>query len=354
MTKRAAIILAGGKGKRFQTAKGKWQDKALAELNGKPLLVHAINNIQDTVEEIVVVVDNNELRTNQYRETLEKFEVKNASIVTDIEARSLSGPLVAILTGLKATRADYCITIPADVPLLSKKVAEYLFDEINSSLIAVPMWPNGRLETLLMVLERQTTLEIAEVLCQLGRSRPDDIIRGIQKALFASPLGKIKELDPELQSFININTPEDLRRLQPRQGQGTFAENVRLNLGVLPTWEIQRLATASLKRDVGDFLEASSTFSVCAIELENKDLFFWAAIAWENKGKSLLSVHVQDMNKDMNGSLIDEAEFSLSKAAQNYGSEAEVYLYNHCLGLAERAKADKSWCEIQVEKMTSK
>ena len=350
MTKRAAIILAGGKGKRFQSANGKWQDKALAELNGKPLLVHAINNIQDNVEEIVIVVDNNELRINQYRETLVKFKVKNASIVTDLEAQNLSGPLIAILTGLKATNADYCITIPADVPLLSNKVADYLFDEISSSLIAVPMWPNGRLETLLMVLERQTTLEIAEVLCQLRRSRPDDIIRGTQKVLFASPLGKIKELDPELYSFININTPEDLSRLQPRQGQGTFADNVRLNLGVLPIWEIQRLATASLKYAVGDFLEASEDFSVCAIELENKDLFFWAAIAWENKGKSLLSMHVQDMNRE----LTDIVEFSLLKAAQNYGSEAEVYLFNHCFGLAERAKADKSWCEIQVEKMTAK
>jgi len=350
MTKRSAIILAGGKGRRFQSAYGKWQDKALAELNGKPLLVHAINNIQDIVEEIVVVVDNNELRINQYRETLVKFEVKNASIVTDLKARNLSGPLIAILTGLKATHADYCITIPADVPLLSRKVAEYLFDEINSSLIAVPMWPNGKLETLLMVLERQTTLEIAEGLCQLGRSRPDDIIRGTQKALFASPLGKIKELDPELHSFININTPEDLRRLQPRQGQGTFADNVRLNLGVLPIWEIRQLAKASLKRDVGDFLEASETFSVCAIELENKDLFFWAAIAWENKGKSLFSMHVQDLSRELTG----EIEVSLLKAAQNYGSEAEVYLYNHCFGLAERAKADKSWCELQVEKMTAK
>ena len=88
MTKRAAIILAGGKGKRFQSTNVKWQDKALAELNGKPLLVHAINNIQNVVEEIVVVVDNNEFRTNQYRETLEKFEVKNASIVTDVKPRN--------------------------------------------------------------------------------------------------------------------------------------------------------------------------------------------------------------------------------------------------------------------------
>ena len=57
MTKRAAIILAGGKAARFQSAPDKWQDKALAELHGKPLLVHAIENIGDFVDEIIVVIN---------------------------------------------------------------------------------------------------------------------------------------------------------------------------------------------------------------------------------------------------------------------------------------------------------
>jgi hypothetical protein len=77
-----------------------------------------------------------------------------------------------------------------------------------------------------MVLERTPALEITEILCHLGRSHTDDIIRGALKAVFVSPLGKIKVLDPELLSFVNINSPEELKRLQPRQGQGDFAENV--------------------------------------------------------------------------------------------------------------------------------
>ena len=168
MIKRAAIILAGGKAKRFQTTtQDKWQDKALAELDGKPLLVHAIENIQDIVEEIIVVVNENQIRKVQYQNVLQKYCVKKAKIVIDLEIKNLSGPLIAILTGLKLAKADYCITIPCDVPMLNPKVAEYLFDIINGSLVAVPMWPNGRLETLLLVLERKSTLEIATVLSQL-------------------------------------------------------------------------------------------------------------------------------------------------------------------------------------------
>ena len=99
------------KPKDFKPHKDKWQDKALAELDGKPLLVHAIENIQDIVEEIIVVVNENESRISQYHKVLEKYHVKNARIVTDLKIKNLSGPLVAILTGLKFAQCrllHYC------------------------------------------------------------------------------------------------------------------------------------------------------------------------------------------------------------------------------------------------------
>jgi molybdopterin-guanine dinucleotide biosynthesis protein A len=347
MTKRAAIILAGGKAKRFQTTQDKWQDKALAELDGKPLLVHAIENIQDVVNEVVVVVNENETRIHQYRNVLEKYQLQKAKTVTDLKINNLSGPLIAILTGLKFADADYCITIPCDVPMLSKKVAHYLFGEINGSYVTVPMWPNGRLETLLMILERKSTLKIASVLCQLGRSHPDDIIRGSLQTMFVSPLGEIKALDPELRSFVNINCQEDLSRLIPRQGQGPFVENVRLNMGDLSVDEIQQLIAGSSERDEANFLEASKIFSKCAIELEREKLFFWAAVSREYEAKSLLSLF-EPQGGD------ESIKDALMKAAQNYGLEAKIYEENRCYLLAERAKADKSWCELRVEKLRVK
>jgi len=339
MTKRAAIILAGGKAKRFQTTKDGWKDKALAELNGKPLLVHAIENIQDVVDEIVVVVNENGSRIFEYQDVLGKHHLKKTRIVTDIKIKNLSGPLMAIFTGLKVANADYCITIPCDVPMLNRNVAEYLFSEINGFYVVVPMWPNGRLETLLMVLERKTTLEIANVLCQLGRSHPDDIIRGSLKTQFISPLGEIKTLDPELRSFVNINSQEDLNRLLPRQGQGAFSENVQLNLGLLSVDEIHRLEVASSKKDSSDFLEASQKFSDSAIRLEKEGLFFWAAVSREFEAKSLLGLFERCSKNESMKDIKDV----LLKAAQNYGLEAKIYEKNRCYLLAERARADKLW-----------
>jgi len=343
MTKRAAIILAGGKGTRFQTSMGTWQDKALAELDGKPLLVHAIENIQDLVDEIVVVVNENESRISLYHSILEKIYVSKARIVPDLKCQNLSGPLVAILTGLKSTNADYCITVPCDMPLLSPKVAEYLFSEIKGAHVAVPMWPNGRLETLLMVLERKSTLEIADALCKLGRSHPDDIIRGSTNSLFVSPLGEIKVLDPELCSFVNINSHEDLSRLQPRQGKGSDPENLRLNLASVAFVKIRDITEAFLKRDSHNFLDVSKLFSDSAGSFEGQGLFFWAAVCREYEAKSL-------QEQSSKPELINKISGALLKAAQNYGAEAKIYEENRCYWLAERAKADQAWCLSQIYK----
>ena len=90
------------------------------------------------------------------------------------------------------------------------------------------MWPNGRLETLIMTLHRTAGLEITQTLCQLKRPRSDDIIRASAKTLLVSPLKEIRILDPELKSFININSKEDLNKPKTRQIQGAVKENIQL------------------------------------------------------------------------------------------------------------------------------
>ncbi len=40
------------------------------------------------------------------------------------------------------------------MPFLKPAVAEYLFREAEGFEVAVPMWPDGRLETLLMILQK--------------------------------------------------------------------------------------------------------------------------------------------------------------------------------------------------------
>lgn len=343
MVKRAALILAGGKARRFQTIDKTWQDKALASLNSKPFLVHIIENVLKYVDEVIIVV-NEERRKDCYNQVLSKNNIENVKIITDVKIDNLSGPIVAILSGLLYSTADFCLTIPSDMPLFSGEVADYLFNKLDDSNIAVPMWPNGRLETLVMAIKREPTIKITNALCKLGRSRPDDIIRGSLKVLFASPIDEIKALDPELKSFVNINSQEDLFRLLPRPEQGPTMHNLRLNLGTVPAEQLDLLLEASLKQNNSDYSKATEIYFACAANFEKEQSFFWAALSRENEAKTYHSMLRLQNKQDI---LFKDA---FLKAAQNYEAEANAYQQHNCYILAERAKADKLWCESQTKR----
>lgn len=344
MTKRAALILAGGRAHRFQHRQEKWQDKALAELSGKPLLLHAVANAQKSVDRIVVCV-NDEARKAQYTEILAKHNIKDISIVADEKISHISGPNVAILTGLKAAEADYCLTLPCDMPLMKPQIIDYLFSAAEDAQVVVPMWPNGRLETLVMVLEGKSALEITETLCQLRRPRSDDIIRGASKVHFVSPMNKIKALDPELKSFVNINRSEDLVKMQTRQAHGPITENMQVNLGALLVPELQRLREAATRCSKREFQITSETFASCALNLEKEKSFFWAGVSRENEAESLLAWS-QQKNGTADATELDyKGRDAFVAAVNDYRLEAEMHEENHCRFLAERAWADKAWCE---------
>lgn len=344
MAKWAAIILAGGKARRFQTIDKVWQDKALAQLEGKPLLIHSVEAVLGVADEVAVCV-NDAQRRDKYSQVLQNHGVANVKLVVDEQVSGISGPNVAIMSGLKAISADYCFTLPCDMPFLQPKVAEYMFEASEGCDVAVPMWPNGKLETLIMVLERNMALEITQNLCALKRPRSDDIPRGAGKTKLISPINHIKTLDPELKSFININSKEDLYKLQTRQSHGSVTEDLKLNLGVLSISDLHLLRKGVQLLQENKLNEAISVFSACSSNFEASDLYFWAGVSGESQGEALFKLPVQQTEQKEATRLDFEGKEAYLRAANNYCIEAQVYEENSCRLLEERALADKMWCE---------
>ncbi|MCW4025216.1 MAG: molybdenum cofactor guanylyltransferase [Candidatus Bathyarchaeota archaeon] len=335
MVKRAALILAGGQARRFQSRQP-WQDKALATLEGKPMLVHAVQNVKPAVDEVIVCA-NVESRRELYARTLREWRLE-AQVVVDQKVGHVSGPVIAILTGLKAANADLCFTLPCDMPLMQAAVVDYLFGLVEDVDVVVPMWPNGRLETLVTVIHRQTAMEVADALCQLKRARADDMFRGTQKIMFTSPVTQIKALDPELKSFVNINAPKDLTELPTRQTQGTITQNMKVNISTHNMRDLQNLKEAAKLRRQNKKAQAADLFSVWAGRFEREDSFFWAALARENQADVLQSL----------GGLGVEAKAAYMHATEDYRLEAGMHEQNNCKLLSERALGDSLWCSSQA------
>ena len=342
MTKRAAIILSGGRAERFQNTHQAWQDKAGVKLQGKPLLAHVVENVKE-VEDIIVCV-NTEKRKKQYTEILKKSKIENVRLLIDEPCNRLGGPMAGILTGLIASDADYCFTLPSDMPFFKPEIIDHMFNSAENARVVVPMWPNGRLETLTMVLKKTESLEIAKTLCSLNRPRSDDIIRGALNVFLISTVSEIGALDPDFKSFVNINSQADLANLRPRQAQGPITNSIRINLDDLPIPKLQNLQSASILFNEGKFLEASEAFSSCATQLEKEACYFWAAISHENEGKSLLGYSKLHRKREQAGRWRD----ALLKASFVYELEARIFDKYEGIFLAERARSNKSWCESIV------
>jgi hypothetical protein len=91
--------------------------------------------------------------------------------------------------------------------------------------------------------------------------------------------------------------------------------------------------------------QAQSTFASCASNFEVYSSFFWAAVSWENQGEALLKLSMQQVAPKAAAEADFEGKEAFVKAANNYRLEAEMHEENRCMLLAQRALADKAWCE---------
>ena len=198
------------------------------------------------------------------------------------------------------------------------------------------MWPDGTLETLVMTLDRKICLEIAKTLCAFNKSRTDSIIRGASKLHLVSPLKEIKTLDPGLISFININSQQDLTQPKTRSIEGKITENLRFNKGDLKSSDLQRLRDGLRFITKGNLAEAQTVFASCADNFEAQNSHFWAGVSIEKLAEA--------MQKQSTAKTKD----AYLQAANHYLSEAKVYEEKGCKLLADRALADKAWCEKRV------
>jgi molybdopterin-guanine dinucleotide biosynthesis protein A len=356
--KRAALILSGGRARRFQQSDS-WQDKALAVLSGKPLLVYIVQTAQQAVDEVVICV-NDHARQARYTQVLQTHGLGEVRFAVDEKTCEISGPNLAILSGLKTTHAEYCVTLPCDMPLMKPQVLDHMLKAVGDGEVAVPIWPNGRIETLVMAIKRDAGAEIAQTLCMLRRPRSDDFFRGAQKARFISPTGTIQTLDPTLESFVNINRQEDLAKLQTRPAHGSITKDLHANLGPLLVPQLLQLQNAGQLCNEDKLPEAATIFASVAETLEASKSFFWAAVSRENEAGTLLAYSAMQEEAQAAVDLDAKGKEAFMAAANDYCEEAEVHLRNRCRFLADRAWSDKAWCEgwvfgrVAVERYPSK
>ena len=193
---RTAIVLAGGKSSRIGV------DKGLVILNEKPLVTYVVERLESVVDEIILVVGS--------QAQLAAYEGFGPRVIRDkIQG---STPLVGAYTGFIEASGEYTFLTAVDQPLLNHRIVELLFKKAQGHDAATPTWANGWVEPLHAVYKTRPSAAAAKRLIEAGDKTLGMILSTLRDVVHI-PVDEVKTLDPELLTFMDVDTPEDLEKI---------------------------------------------------------------------------------------------------------------------------------------------
>lgn len=195
----AGVILAGGLGTRMGGVR-----KAFLEVGGRRILDRLLRVYEECFEEIVLAA----------REA-EPFADYGLPVALDRFAARSS--LTGIHAGLSAVRAEHAFVAACDAPFLRPELVRALLKRVRPELdVILPLKEDGFREPLCAVYSRRCLPHIAE---QLGRN--DYRIIGFfpRVRVLDVPVAELLPHDPDLLSFRNLNTPDELARAEVLAGE---------------------------------------------------------------------------------------------------------------------------------------
>ena len=175
-----AIILAGGKSSRMKS------DKALLPVRGYKLIELIINQIRGLFSEILISSSEGE-----------KYDFLSYPVIPD--EKPGEGPLVAILSGLRASSNRINFIIACDVPEINITFLRKMLSYREEYDIVVPGYKDGKFEPLFGVYSKDIIPVIEKQI--------EDGMRNISPLFFKCHT-KFIEMDDE-HWYRNLNSTED-------------------------------------------------------------------------------------------------------------------------------------------------
>ncbi len=188
------VILAGGRSRRFGGG-----DKALADLDGHPILAHVIDRFRPQVDRLALNINGDAGR----------FAAFGVETIADRESPEL-GPLSGLLAAMDwasehAPGATVIATVSADVPFLPADLISRL-DGARAGGVAIAA-SNGRRHPTIGLWPSRARDAVADALSRRALS-VDRFASDLDAVAVDFPMGNIggTEIDP----FFNVNTRYDL------------------------------------------------------------------------------------------------------------------------------------------------
>jgi molybdopterin-guanine dinucleotide biosynthesis protein A len=187
------VILAGGKSSRYEI------NKAFVEIQGKRIIDLVFDVIGQTFPEILLVTN-----------TPDQYGYLGLDMVGDI-IKGI-GPLGGIYTGLKCIGGTNGFFVACDMPFLNAGLIRHMIAICNDFDVTIPS-VSGRLHTLHAIYHKNCLPHI-ENLIERGDHKITNFFGKAKVKYFTE--NDIRPFDPDLLSFLNVNSPQDFEKLKAK------------------------------------------------------------------------------------------------------------------------------------------
>ena len=206
--KTAGIILAGGRSTRM----GK--DKALLPLPS-PSVYHGTQRRTTFVEHLastlatycpeILLVTRDIAQATQYASILPD----NIHILTDNQPDV--GPLMGLYSGLSTMplSSSHALVVAVDMPFVQPALITFLLSQPPINTLRVPVVQN--VPQVLLAIYPRSVLPLVEELLRQGRRDPRSLLEVAPVQYIEE--AQLRQVDPQLRSFVNVNTLEELQQL---------------------------------------------------------------------------------------------------------------------------------------------
>jgi molybdopterin-guanine dinucleotide biosynthesis protein A len=186
------VVLAGGRGRRMGG-----EDKGLLPFRGQPLVNHALAALGEVAGTRLINANRN----------LDAYAALGFRVVPDA-SETFDGPLAGLLSAMRAAATPYVLTVPCDTPLLTGALLQRLIVRLVGTGAAMAVATDGeRLHPVVMLAETGLAEDLQAYL-DAGERKVEHWIRRQRwvSVDFSDAAG----------ALANINTPDDLARLETR------------------------------------------------------------------------------------------------------------------------------------------
>jgi molybdopterin-guanine dinucleotide biosynthesis protein A len=105
------------------------------------------------------------------------------------------------------------LLLPVDTPRANVGLLEIIADLAEGHGAVVPSWPSGNIEPLHASYLSEHAYAKGLQVMESGRFRMQDLLEVLRNVLYVST-STLEQFDPELRTFSNVNTEQDLRELE--------------------------------------------------------------------------------------------------------------------------------------------